>query len=325
MGIEMKTPHALTGFIKEKARELGFSKVGIARADALTEEGARLTEWLSQGYQGTMAWMQKDPEKRADVRRIVPGATSVISVALNYYIPANHSNADEKGKISRYAWGDDYHVVMRPRIQSLIDCIKSENPDVRSAVYVDTGPVLDKAWAVRAGIGWLGKHTNVITKEYGSWVFLGEIILDVELEYDEPIPDFCGSCTACIEACPTSAIVEPYVLDSTKCISYLTIENKEDIPEKFKSKLANWVYGCDICQDVCPWNRFQQPTEEMAFRPREENIAPDLHALSVITEEEFSRRFRRSPVKRTKRKGLVRNANAVLEGRTRKTYRARYP
>ena len=314
----MKSTHALTLSIKQKARDLGFSMVGIARADVLTDKGARLKEWLSRGYQGTMAWMQKDPQKRVDVRRIVPGARSVISVALNYYVPASHSSADGTGKISRYAWGDDYHVVMTPRILSLVDCIKSEKPDVRSAAYVDTGPVLDKAWAVRAGIGWLGKHTNVITKEYGSWVFLGEIIVDVELEYDEPIADFCGSCTACIEACPTDAIVEPYVLDSTKCISYLTIENKEDIPEELKPKLANWVYGCDICQDVCPWNRFQQTTEESAFRPREANIDPDLHELSTIAEEEFSRRFRRSPVKRTKRRGLVRNAKAVLEGQTKK-------
>jgi len=266
-----------------------------------------------------MAWMQKDPEKRIDVRRIVPGAKSVISVALNYYVPPDHSNAESTGKISRYAWGDDYHLVMPPRIQSLVDCIKSEKPDVQSVAYVDTGPVLDKAWAVRAGIGWLGKHTNVITKELGSWVFLGEIIVDVDLECDEPIADFCGSCTACIEACPTDAIVGPYVLDSTKCISYLTIEYREAIPQVFKPKLANWVYGCDICQDVCPWNRFQQPTDEIAFRPRAENISPDLHALSTITEEVFSRRFRRSPVKRTKRQGLVRNAKAVLDGQAKKT------
>jgi epoxyqueuosine reductase len=315
----MRSPQALTAFIKEKARGLGFSKVGIARAEALVVEGARLNEWLSRGYHGTMAWMQKDPEKRVDVRHIVPGAKSVISAALNYYVSGSHSNADGTGKISRYAWGDDYHVVMAPRIQSLVDCIKSEKPDVRSAAYVDTGPVLDKAWAVRAGIGWLGKHTNIIAKEYGSWVFLGEIIVDAELEYDKPVADFCGSCTSCIDACPTDAIAEPYVLDSTKCISYLTIENKDDIPEDLKPKLANWVYGCDVCQDVCPWNRFQQTTGEIAFRPREENIAPDLLALSAIADEEFSRRFRHSPVKRTKRRGLVRNAKAVLEGYTKKT------
>ena len=315
----MKSRHALSAFIKDQAKNLGFSMVGIARADFLFEEGARLDEWLRRGNHGTMAWMQKDIQKRVDVRRIVPGAKSVISVALNYYFPAVHSNSDKTGKISRYAWGDDYHITMKPRIQSLVDCIKSERPDVHSAAYVDTGPVMDKAWAVRAGIGWIGKHTNVITKEYGSWVFLGEIIVGVELEYDEPIVDFCGSCTACIEACPTDAIVEPYVLDSTKCISYLTIENRGDIPGQLKPKLANWVYGCDICQDVCPWNRFQQPTAEIAFQPREENVNPELHTLSAISEEEFSQRFRRSPVKRAKRVGLVRNAKAVLEGQAKKT------
>jgi epoxyqueuosine reductase len=315
----MKSAHSLSQFIKDQARNLGFTAVGIARAEELTQEGVRLKEWLGRGFQGTMAWMQKEPEKRADVRQIVPDAKSVISVAMNYYHSTSHSNAREAGKISRYAWGNDYHVVMTPRIHSLVDCIKSECPDLHSAAYVDTGPVLDKAWAVRAGIGWLGKHTNVITKGYGSWIFLGEIIVDLDLEYDSPMADFCGSCTACIEACPTDAIVEPYVLDSTKCISYLTIENKGDIPWQFRHKLENWVYGCDICQDVCPWNRFQQTTTESSFRPREENIEPDLHELSMITEEEFSRRFRRSPVKRTKRQGLVRNAKAVLDGQARKT------
>ena len=312
----MTSKHALTGFIKEKARDLGFSKVGIARAEVLTQEGARLQEWIHRGFQGMMAWMQKEPEKRIDVNRIVPNARSVISVAVNYYHPTIHSNEGQTGKISRYAWGDDYHVVLTPRIQSLVDCIKGERPEVRCAAYVDTGPVMDKAWAARAGIGWLGKHTNVITKEFGSWVFLGEIILDVELEYDDPMADFCGSCTACIDACPTEAIVEPYVLDSTKCISYLTIEHRGELPEELKPKLANWVYGCDICQDVCPWNRFQGPTRESAFQPREGNVNPDLRRLSEITEEEFSRRFRRSPVKRTKRAGIVRNAKALLEGRT---------
>jgi epoxyqueuosine reductase len=315
----MKSTHALSAHIRDQARNLGFSKVGIARSDVLTEEGARLNEWLGRSFHGTMAWMQKESEKRVDVRRIIPDAKSVISVALNYYVPTVHPDSHKTGKISRYAWGDDYHIVMTPRIQSLVDCIKLEMPDVRSAAYVDTGPVMDKAWAAHAGIGWIGKHTNIITKEYGSWVFLGEIIVDVELEYDQLIADFCGSCTACIEACPTEAIVEPYVLDSTKCISYLTIENRGDIPEELKPKLVNWVYGCDICQDVCPWNRFQQPTEETAFRPREENVDPELYALSEISEEEFSRRFRRSAVKRTKRRGLVRNAKAVLEGQSKKT------
>ena len=313
MMLRVETKHEATEIIKAKARELGFAKVGIARADALTEEGRRLQEWLSRGFHGTMSWMQRNVEKRVDPRSIVPGAKSVISVAMNYYADIQHSDDPRVGKISRYAWGDDYHILLTSRIQTLLACIKSIRPDVLAKMYVDTGPVMDKAWAVRAGIGWLGKHTNVITKEYGSWVFLGEIILDLELEYDEPIGDFCGTCRACIDACPTDAIVDAYVVDSNRCISYLTIEHRGEIPHEVKPSFENWVYGCDICQDVCPWNRFQQQTKELEFLPREENIAPKLEELEHISTEEFSRRFRRSPIKRTKRQGLVRNAKAVLE------------
>lgn len=313
----METARVLTETIKAKARELGFAKVGIARADALTEEGRRLQEWLSRSFHATMDWMQENVEKRVDPRNIVPGAKSVISVAMNYYSDYQQSDDPHVGKISRYAWGDDYHIVLTSRIQSLLDCIKSLRPRVHAKLYVDTGPVMDKAWAVRAGIGWLGKHTNVITKELGSWVFLGEIILDLELEYDQPIEDFCGTCRACIDACPTGAIVDEYVLDSNSCISYLTIEHRGEIPNELKPDLKNWVYGCDICQDVCPWNRFQQQTEEPALLPRKENIAPRLADLERISSEEFSRRFRKSPIKRTKRDGLVRNARAVLESQDR--------
>ena len=312
----MTPASSLTRTIKSKALELGFSHVGVARAESLGEEGARLQQWLTRGYHGTMEWMQKNLEKRSDLRQIVPNARSVVSLAMNYYTPVERFENAETGKISRYAWGDDYHLVMTSRIQQLVDCITSERPGAGARFYVDTGPVMDKAWAVRAGIGWLGKHTNVITKEYGSWVFLGEIILDLELEYDEPMADFCGTCTACIVACPTGAIVEPYVLDSTKCISYLTIEHKGEIPIELKPGFENWVYGCDICQDVCPWNRFQQPTREQAFFPRSENVNPQLSELVSIPAEEFTRRCRKSPIKRTKREGLIRNAKAILEGKT---------
>ncbi len=312
----MTSESTLTKLIKAKAVELGFSGAGVARAETLETEGVRLQQWLSRGYQGTMEWMQKNFDKRVDPRQILQDARSVVSLALNYYTPLEHSNDPQTGKISRYAWGDDYHIVMTSRIQQLVACIKSERPEVNARFYVDTGPVLDKAWAVRGGIGWLGKHTNVITKEFGSWVFLGEIILDLELEYDEPMADFCGTCTACIEACPTHAILEPYVLESTKCISYFTIEHKGPIPDELKSKFDNWVYGCDICQDVCPWNRFQKPTLETAFAPRSENVEPRLAELESITPEEFTRRFKKSPIKRTKREGLVRNAKAARSGRT---------
>ena len=315
MGDAVTSTRTLTGLVKEKARELGFSKVGIARAQKLNEEGARLEAWLKKGYHASMAWMARDPEKRTDVQAIVPNAKSVISLATNYYTPSAHSVDPEKAKISRYAWGDDYHVVLTPRIQELVRCIKSERPDANAVSYVDTGPVMDKAWAVRAGVGWLGKHTNVISKEYGSWIFLGEIIVDLELEYDEPMADFCGSCTACIEACPTDAIVEPYVLDSNKCISYLTIEHRGEFSDELKPYLDNWVFGCDICQDVCPWNRFQRQTEDNSFAPRSSNVTPDLNELGTLSSEEFSERFKRSPVKRTKREGLVRNVRAVREGK----------
>jgi epoxyqueuosine reductase len=315
LGEEVKSQRILTNLVRQKARELGFSQVGIARVQGLAEEGVGLQEWLAKGYHASMAWMARDPERRADVRSIIPGAKSVISLATNYFTPSFHSRDPKKAKISRYAWGDDYHLVLTPRIQELVRCIKSVEPEASAAFYVDTGPVMDKTWAVRAGIGWLGKHTNVISKEYGSWIFLGEIIVDVELEYDEPIADFCGSCTACIEACPTGAIVEPYVLDSNRCISYLTIEHKGEFSDEFNSHLQNWVFGCDICQDVCPWNRFQQPTGERAFAARSGNVAPDLQELRKLSSEEFAERFNRSPVKRTKREGLARNVEAVLKRR----------
>jgi epoxyqueuosine reductase len=311
---EVNTPRILTNFIKSKAGELGFSCVGIARAGPLAAESAHLREWLRLGYEGTMDWMRNKTKERADVRNVLPGAKSVVALAMNYYSPETVIDAPGRGKISRYAWGDDYHILLSSRIQTLVDCIKSEQTQAQARFYVDTGPVMDKAWAVRAGIGWLGKHTNVITRELGSWVFLGEIILDVDLEYDVPIPDMCGTCTACIDACPTKAIVGPYVLDSTKCISYLTIEHKGEIPDNLKPDLHRWVYGCDICQDVCPWNRFQQPTEEQAFAPRPDNLNPMLDELESLTDAEFSERFRRSPVKRTKRAGLRRNVKAVREG-----------
>ncbi|MEK6565358.1 MAG: tRNA epoxyqueuosine(34) reductase QueG [Bacteroidota bacterium] len=307
---------SLTARIKSQATDLGFCKVGVARAGELTDEVRHLREWLARGYQGTMDWIERNSEKRSDVRKIVPNAKSVVCVAMNYYTNIQHSSDPDVGKISRYAWGDDYHIVMTERLEKLQQFIEAEVPDVQSKLYVDTGPVMDKVWAARAGLGWQGKHTNLITKEYGSWVFLGEIILDKELQYDQPIEDFCGSCTACIDACPTGAITEPYVLDSNKCISYLTIEHHGDIP--LAPQFENWIYGCDICQDVCPWNKFQQETNESTFTPREHNRNPSLAELESITEKEFQERFRKSPIKRTKHRGFVRNVKAVQQ-KTRET------
>jgi len=303
----------LTEEIKIKALELGFCKIGIAKAELLNVEGEHLKEWLRLGYQASMLWMEKNVEKRVDPRNIVPNAQSVISVAINYYSPEEHTNEPTVGKISRYAWGDDYHILVTKRIEKLAECIKQLAPRSDNRYYVDTGPMMDKVWASRAGIGWQGKHTNFITKEYGSWVFLGEIITTEILDYDSPIEDFCGSCTACIEACPTDAIREPYIVDSNRCISYLTIEHRGEIAKELGKNFDQWIYGCDICQDVCPWNKFQQPTEHNEFEPRIENINPLLKELENITQEEFSKRFKNSPIKRSKHEGIIRNASIVLD------------
>ena len=260
-----------------------------------------------------MQWIERDAAKRLDVTKILPDAKSIVCVALNYYSAVQHSKDPSLGKISRYAWGDDYHDVLTKRLDNLFEYIQREIPGVHGKIYVDTGPLMEKLWAARAGIGWIGKHTNLITRTFGSWVFLGEVLLDAELEYDTPMLDHCGSCRACLDACPTNAIVQPYVLDARKCISYLTIEHRGELPAEHVAEFQNWIYGCDICQDVCPWNKFQKETGESAFRPRNENIAPDLTELAGLSQEEFSRRFQGSPVKRTKHSGLTRNAKAVID------------
>lgn len=307
----MKVEHSLSQQIRSKALDLGFSKVGFTPADRLEREGQHLLTWLEQGYHASMAWMAKEPEKRVDLHRIVPGVRSVVSVALNYYTEFKHDGRPDAGKISRYAWGDDYHLVLTDRLERLLKEIQTIQPSVNGKIYVDTGPVMEKVWAARAGLGWQGKHTNLITKEFGSWVFLGEILLDVELEYDTPVEDACGTCTACIDACPTQAIVQPYVVDSNKCISYLTIEHRGEFPADVSGRFEQWIYGCDICQDVCPWNRFQQPTDDKSFQPRDWNKSPTIDKILALTKEEFTNHFRKSPIKRTKRDGLKRNAMAV--------------
>ena len=304
----------LTSIVKQEATRLGFDTVGIADVEVLEKEGALLKEWLTRGYQGEMAYMARNIEKRIDVREIMPDAKSVIVGAVNYYTPFQHSDEAGTGKISRYAWGTDYHEIIPPKLQALLEFIQAKHPGAEGRYYVDTGPVLEKAWAVRAGIGWMGKHTNVLSRERGSWFFLGVLIVNVALEHDAPIEDFCGSCTACIDACPTQAITEPYVLDASRCISYLTIELKPDeqIPAEHAKHLDNWIFGCDVCQDVCPWNSFLSPTSEEQFAPRENNISPKLEDILSMTQEEFSRRFRKSPIKRTKLAGLTRNARAII-------------
>jgi len=309
---------SLSKKIREKAGEFGIHRIGFAPADALSIERNRLTEWLARGNHGEMRWMEREPEKRTDPRILFPPAKSVISAAVNYFTPHQHEG---HGKISRYAWGDDYHDVVKARLTALLEWIKGEAPAAEGKVCVDTAPIMDKAWAVRGGLGWIGKHSNLITREVGSWVFLGEILIDLELEYvTEPVADHCGSCTKCIEACPTDAITEPYVVDSRKCISYATIELRdEELPPQIAENLNGWMYGCDICQDVCPWNRFEMPSEAEAFEPRNGETTLDPTRIAAMEHEEYVVRFRRSAIKRAKLPGLKRNAAAISADRSGQT------
>jgi len=299
--------------IKQRARFEGFNKVGIVGAESLEDEGRRLKEWLARGHHGEMRWMARDVHKRIDPREIFPQARSVVVVALNYFTPHQHQHQQNPatGKVSRYAWGDDYHDVVKEKLVSLLEWIKEQEPSAEGKVCVDIQPAMDKAWAVRAGLGWLGKHSNVITQEHGSWIFIGELLLNLDLEYDhERVEDHCGTCTLCIDACPTAAITEPYVVDSNKCISYATIELRApELPAEMD--LAGWLYGCDICQDVCPWNRFEQATSEARFEPREGNVDVELEEVLELTPEDYAARYRGSAMKRAKLAGLQRNARAL--------------
>ena len=299
--------------IKTCALQLGFHKVGIVPAQPLAPEGAQLQEWLARGYQGEMNWMARDPEERADPRRLFPEARSVVVVALNYYTPPAHLDHPDTGKVSRYAWGDDYHEVIGDKLRALLTWTKRQWPEAEGKICVDIQPVMDKAWAQRAGLGWIGKHTNLITEEYGSWVFIGELLLNIELEYDrDQVADQCGSCTLCIDACPTNAIVEPYVLDANRCISHATIESRAPaIREDVAADLEGWLYGCDICQDVCPWNQMTPATAEPRFEPREGNINANLSQVLELNADTYAARFRHSAIKRAKLSGLKRNARAL--------------
>jgi epoxyqueuosine reductase len=305
----------LARHIKERALFEGFNKVGIVGAHSLEDEGRRLRDWLARGYHGEMGWMARDVEKRVSPSAIFPHARSVVVVALNYFTPHQHQQTDTTGKVSRYAWGDDYHDVVREKLTALLAWIREQEPQAEGKVCVDIQPTMDKAWAVRAGLGWLGKHSNVITPEHGSWVFIGELLLNLDLDEDEDrIEDHCGTCTLCIDACPTAAITEPYVVDSNKCISYATIELRApEIPPEIESNLSGWLYGCDICQDVCPWNRFEEPTHETRFAPREGNVNAGLSELLSLSPEAYAARYRGSAMKRAKLSGLQRNARALIE------------
>lgn len=295
-----------SAMIKAEARRLGFLSCGIAEAGFLEEEAPRLEQWLRRGYHGEMKWMENHFEKRLDPRKLVEGARSVVSVLLNY-TPEETQRDPEAPKISKYAYGEDYHFVMKHKLKSLLQYIRDEIGEVAGRAFVDSAPVMDRAWAARAGLGWTGKHSLLLTKGVGSYYFIGELIIDLELAPDTPVTDHCGSCTRCIDACPTDAIVEPQVVDATKCISYLTIELRDAIPERFEEQMENWAFGCDICQDVCPWNRFAEPHDEPAFEPHPELLEMDENDWREITEETFRRVFKKSAVKRTKYSGLKRN------------------
>lgn len=304
------TVQTLTSRIKELALEAGFTKVGVTTAEPFDDAAKHLDEWVKRGMHGMMAYMERNHDKRHDPKLIMPNAKSILSLALNYYNPTATSDTN---KLSRYAWGDDYHEVIWEKLEKLLIAIKEIAPEAEGRYYCDTGPMMDKVIAERAGIGWIGKHTNVITREVGSWVFLSEIILNLELIADAPAEDMCGTCNACIEACPTDAIGTPYLVDATKCISYLTIELKPDkeIPPELASNMDGWLYGCDICQDVCPWNSFSEPTPMKEFEPRQENLHLTKENIESMEQEEFTKRFRKSPVKRTKLAGLKRNARML--------------
>ncbi len=294
-----------TTLIKQHAKRLGFEYCGISKADFLEEEAPRLEKWLNNNMHGEMKYMENYFDKRLDPRLLVDGAKSVVSLLLNYY-PEKEQNPDAP-KISKYAYGSDYHFVIKEKCKTLIDVLKEEIGDVNGRCFVDSAPVMDKAWAQKSGLGWVGKNSNLINKNSGSFFFIAELIIDVELEYDGPIKDYCGTCTRCIDACPTNAIVEPYVVDGSKCISYFTIELKENIPTDYKNKFDNWAFGCDVCQDVCPWNRFSKAHTEPLFNNNSDLLDWDAKQWQEITQEVFSKVFKNSAVKRTGFKGLKRN------------------
>ncbi|WP_394907557.1 tRNA epoxyqueuosine(34) reductase QueG [uncultured Mesonia sp.] len=301
----MSTTLPYKKLIKLEADRLGFISCGVSKADFLEEEAPRLEKWLKEGKNGQMGYMENHFDKRLDPRLLVPGAKSVISLLYNYYPSVNQR--DDTYKISKYAYGRDYHFVIKDKLKSLFEYIKNEIGAVEGRVFVDSAPVLDKAWAARSGLGWIGKNSNLLAKKTGSFFFIAELILDLELEPDTPVTDHCGSCTACIDACPTEAIHEPYRVDGSKCISYFTIELKEEIPQSEKGKFDDWMFGCDICQDVCPWNRFSKPHNEPLFDPHPDLLTYTKSDWEEITQETFGKIFQKSAVKRTKFGGLQRN------------------
>jgi epoxyqueuosine reductase len=292
--------------VQAKALQLGFEQIGFAKAQALDSEAHNLEKWLNGGMHGTMAWMEGHFDKRIDPTKLVDGAKTVLSVTLQYN-PGQLAYAEDTPRISTYALGDDYHDVLRKKLKTLYEYIKDQVGEINGRVFTDSAPVMDKAWAARSGLGWMGKNGNLLNRNLGSWFFIGEIILDVEFEPDSPTTDHCGSCTRCIDACPTQAIVMPQVIDARKCISYLTIEFRDAIPENYHKGIGEWMYGCDVCQDVCPWNRKAPTSNEPAFKPRKDIMEMSAEGWRKIDSDTFKTLFKGSAVKRTKYAGLVRN------------------
>ncbi|MDD3003361.1 tRNA epoxyqueuosine(34) reductase QueG [Flavobacterium sp.] len=294
-----------TQFIKSEAQRLGFLSCGISKAGFLEEEAPRLENYLNQNFNGQMQYMENHFDKRLDPTLLVDDAKSVVSLLLNYY--PQETQIEDAYKISKYAYGQDYHYIIKDKLKELLHSIQTEIGEVSGRAFVDSAPVLDKAWAAKSGLGWIGKNSNLITQKVGSFYFIAELIIDLELDYDHAVTDHCGTCTACIDACPTEAIVAPYVVDGSKCISYFTIELKEAIPTEMKNKWDDWIFGCDVCQDVCPWNRFSKSHNEPLFNPHPELLSFSKKDWQEITEETFQKVFKNSAVKRTKLQGLTRN------------------
>ena len=293
--------------VKQIANNLGFMACGISASGFLSDDAPRLETWLSNGYHGKMAYMENHFDKRLDTRKLVEGSKSVITVLYNYYPKSDTNHTNDQPKFAKYAFGEDYHYVVKDKLRAMVAEMEQQIGAIHGRVFVDSAPVLERAWAAKAGLGWIGKHSLLITKQQGSFYFIGQIISDLELEADGPTTDHCGSCTACIDACPTEAIVADRVIDSRRCISYLTIELKDAIPFEFKGKMEDWVFGCDICQDVCPWNRFSRPTDETRFEMVPEIARNNWHDWEEITQDIFNDIFKKSPVKRPKYSGFLRN------------------
>lgn len=291
--------------IKAEAKRLGFLSCGISKAEFLEEEAPRLENFLQNNMQGEMRWLENHFDKRLDPTKLVEGSKSVISLLLNYY--PQEFQKENTYKISKYAYGQDYHFVIKDKLKQLLHFMQDEIGQIEGRAFVDSAPVLDKAWAAKSGLGWIGKHSNLLSKQTGSFYFIAELIVDLELDYDTPVTDHCGSCTACIDACPTDAIVEPYKVDGSKCISYFTIELKDELPNSYRDKFDDWMFGCDVCQDVCPWNRFSKPHNEPLFNPHPQLLENEKKDWEEITKDTFNEIFRKSAVKRTKFEGLKRN------------------